>query len=467
MRIAAILLFAGSGVRTRLEIPKQFLKIGGKTVLEHTLCTFCRSSGLHEIVIVAHPSFLNETKEIISKLSDQRVLVVPGGATRQESSRLGISACPNATHVLVHDGARPLLSTTLIERVIREVKLHDAVDVCIPSPDTVVMSAGDFVTNIPNRKAMMLGQTPQAFSRRTLVEAHERALLDGINDATDDCALVMRLGVPVKIVEGERANMKLTHLDDLYLLERIFQVARLCEPGTLQQRRAVVNQALVIGGTEGIGASVTQALNSEGSEVLAVSRTTDPGVDVSSRTSITAFLDQLNSAGMQFDAIVYTPGFLVLKSIEQHTEEDWDHTYSVNLKGVFFILQRLRTLLRCGGHFLAVGSGNYSRGRARFSAYGSSKAALINLIQTAAEEYPEFRVNVVSPQRTNTGMRSRLFGVEPAATLLDPRKVAEEIIHIIQTTSTGTNFDIRIDAPLLQFQPSVADSNTARAAFAN
>ncbi len=467
MRVAAILLFAGSGVRTRLEIPKQFLKIGGKTVLEHTLLAFCRSTRLDQIIVVANPSFLSQSLEIVAKLNDARLSVVPGGTSRQESSFCGVCSCPHATHVLIHDGARPLLSTGLVEQVIDELNFYDAVDVCIPSPDTVVVRAGDLVDHIPKRDQMMLGQTPQGFARPVLLRAHERAAIEGVDDATDDCTLVIKLGIPVKIVLGERANMKLTHLDDLYLLERIFQVARLAETRRCESPCSNLEKTLIIGGTQGIGGSLATLLSGKGSEVLSVGRTTVPGVDVSSKRSLVAFLKQLTDAGQQFDAIVYAPGFLVLESIENYTEEDWDHTFSVNLKGVFLILQQLRTLLRLGGHFLVVGSGNYSRGRAGFSAYGSSKAALINLIQTAAEEYPQFRLNVVSPQRTNTAMRERVFGVEPLSTLLDPKRVAEEIIHILGTTSTGANFDIRKDAPLVPIEPNAVSSPSAPRVLAN
>ncbi len=449
--IKAIILASGSGARTGLDIPKQFLKIGGRPVLEHTLRAFSCCQELSEVVVVGNPKFLDRTIEIASVVTGLPIRVVVGGKTRQESSYNGIVSCSDASHVIIHDGVRPLISPELIRRIINRLQGHDAIDVCIPSPDTVVVRSGDHLSHIPPRTEMMLGQTPQAFRRDVILGAHEQALSDGVVDSTDDCNLVLRLGSPVYIEQGERTNMKITHLDDLYLVERLFQVGRLRGKPDGQQCPGM-DRALVLGGTRGLGYSLSSLFRSHGIQTLAVGRRTTPGVDVCSGTSIRSFISELSRLQTRFDCVVYAAGLLLKRSIQEYSEVDWDSTFETNLKGVFLVLQELQALLRPGGHFMVLGSSSYSLGRAGYAAYSSSKAALINLIQAASDEYPQFRVNVVSPQRANTPLRTAAFGAEQPYALLEPDDVAQRIFTLLGTDLTGMNFDIRVDAPLVPME---------------
>lgn len=448
VQITAIILASGSGTRTGLNVPKQFLKLAGRPVLEHTLRAFACCSELNEIVVVAHPSYVSRTEAIASRVQGIPIRVVPGEETRQESSYKGILSCPEATHVVIHDGVRPLVPVPLIRRVLMSLLTHDAIDVCIPSPDTIVVRSEEQIDRIPDRTNMMLGQTPQAFKRELILQAHQKAQADGIFNATDDCALVLRLQQKVFIENGDRVNMKITHLDDLYVVERLFQVARL-GGGFDAHNHTAIRRALVLGGTKGLGFSLTSLLKTRGVETLAVGRHTDPGVDVSSGQSIRTFVSELQKLTTAFDCVVYAAGLLLKKSIPEYSENDWDVTFETNLKGVFLFLRELESVLLPGGHFLALGSSSYSLGRAGYAAYSSSKAALINLIQAASDEYPQFRVNVVSPQRANTALRAEAFGGEESSDLLDPNDVAYSICDILGTDLTGMNFDIRVDAPFL------------------
>jgi len=444
----AIILASGTGSRTGLDTPKQFLKLAGRPILEHTLRVFASCLELHEIIVVAHPDFLSRTIEITDCVHGVPVRVIAGGRTRQESSYKGILSCPRATHVLIHDAVRPLVSRTLIRKIIRDLEEHDAIDVCIASPDTVIVRSGAYIDRIPPRADMMLGQTPQAFKRDLILRAHAIAESEGRLDSTDDCNLVLRLGKPVFIEEGERVNMKITHLDDLYLVERLFQVARLRgdEPACDQSS---FNHALILGGTKGLGLSLASLLKSQGVDTMVAGRHTNPGVDVCSGESVKAFVLDLHSANLRFDCVVYTAGLLLRRTIAEYSENDWESTFKTNLTGVLLFLQQLEKLLRPGGHFLVLGSSSYSWGRAGYAAYSSSKAALINLIQAASDEYPGFKLNVISPQRANTQLRAQAFGKESRSDLLEPDEIALRISQVLGTDLTGMNFDLRVDAPLI------------------
>lgn len=391
---------------------------------------------------------MDRVQEICASISGVSINIVTGGASRQESSYRGILACPEATHVLIHDAVRPLISPTLIAKVVADLKDHDAIDVCIPATDTIVTKAGEYISAIPPRENMMLGQTPQAFRRDLLLRAHRAAQEAGFKESTDDCGLVLRLNQPVFIELGERTNMKITYLNDIYIAERLLQVAGLKVGREAGIRSTRMESALVIGGTKGIGKSVAKLLRQRGIGTLAVGRHTDPPIDVSSSESVRTFLECLEMEGTRFDCVIYCPGTLILKNIGDYDEQEWDDTYDINLKGVFRLLRQVPQFLNSGGHFLAIGSSSYSRGRAGYSAYSSSKAALINLIQAAADELPEFRFNVMSPQRAATGLRSSAFGNgESAHSLLNPEDIAASVLDILETELTGMNFDVRIDVP--------------------
>ncbi len=464
-RIAAIILASGSGARIGSKIPKQFLKLGGRPVLEHTLRAFtrCGPDVVGKVIVVGNPLFMKETKEIASQVNDPRITTVAGDLfRRQGSSFIGLQACSSATHVIIHDGVRPLISSELIRRVAEELDRSDAIDVCIPSSDTIIVKSEDTIREIPDRSDMMLGQTPQAFLRSLIVKAHEEALSAGIHDSTDDCGLIVRLGLPVKIVVGERTNMKITHLDDLYLVERLFQVARLGDSASNNSNELKVDPVLLLGGTRGLGQNLAQFLIQRGIGTTVVSRSTVPSLDVSSSGSIINFLDHIRRSGRKFRSAVYAPGLLIAKSISNYTEKEWEDTFAVNLKGVFLLLQNLDTFLEPGGHFLVFGSSSYSLGRAGYAAYSSSKAALVNLIQAAADEYPQYRLNVVSPQRANTELRINAFGAESSTKLLSPDVISERLFHVMNTDATGMNFDVRIDAPLIPKSPATSAPHVHR-----
>lgn len=446
--VAGIILASGTGSRTGLDIPKQFLKLAGKPVLEHTLRAFAHCEAIDEIVIVSHPDFMDRVRKIVDSLSEKQIKIVGGGASRQDSSYRGILACPEATNVVIHDAVRPLLSPTLIAKVVADLKDHDAIDVCIPATDTIINRLGKYISSIPSRENMMLGQTPQAFRRELILRAHLLAQESGVMDCTDDCGLVLRLKLPVFIEVGEQTNMKITYLNDIYVAERLLQVEGLKVGHGTEVHCVRMKSALVIGGTKGIGESVATLLRQRGVKTLAVGRYTDPRIDVSSSESAQKFLEHIERKKLRFDCVIYCPGILIQKTIMDYSERDWDNTYEINLKGVIRLLRRVSRFLNIGGHFLAIGSSSYSRGRAGYSAYSSSKAALINLIQAAAEELPEFRFNVISPQRTATGLRATAFGKqEDAQSLLNPEYIAESVLSILDTELTGMNFDVRIDVP--------------------
>ncbi len=226
METVAVILAAGSGSRTGLSTPKQFLPLGGKTVLEHSVQTFHDHPGIDQVVIVTSPEFISKVQGIVKDNNWTKVTaVLPGGKERFDSSLAAVrhfSGNPDLV-MLFHDAARPLVSARIISDTLKAMETFNAVDVAIPSVDTIVQcdAAGTHMESIRERNLLWRMQTPQGFRQKTIEEAYRIALQDPEFTATDDCGTVLRY-LPhekVGIVRGDEKNIKLTYADDLPLME--------------------------------------------------------------------------------------------------------------------------------------------------------------------------------------------------------------------------------------------------------
>ena len=221
-----VILAAGSGSRTGLATPKQFLPLGGKTVLEHSVQTFNNHKGIDQVVIVTAPEFMDRVKDIVKANGWTKVTaVLAGGKERFDSSLAAVRhfADQPETVMLFHDAARPLVSDRIITDTLKAMEQYDAVDVAIPAVDTIVQCnrEGTYMESIQDRNLLWRMQTPQGFRQKTIQEAYQIALKDPNFTATDDCGTILRYlpYVKVGIVRGSERNIKLTYADDLSLLE--------------------------------------------------------------------------------------------------------------------------------------------------------------------------------------------------------------------------------------------------------
>ncbi|MDR0765352.1 MAG: 2-C-methyl-D-erythritol 4-phosphate cytidylyltransferase [Odoribacteraceae bacterium] len=223
-RTVAVILAGGSGQRAGAGVPKQYLEIAGRMVIERAVDAFERHAGVDEIVIVAREGELERTREIVGKNGWRKVTnVVTGGKERRDSCLAAIRLYDDpGTRLLMHDAARPLVSRRVIDAVLAALDVHEAVAVVVPVVDTVYRVRDGAVEEVPDRSSLVLAQTPQAFRLETIREAYARSLADPSPRVTDDCGMVRRYlpGTRVHVVPGEAANMKLTYPLDASLLER-------------------------------------------------------------------------------------------------------------------------------------------------------------------------------------------------------------------------------------------------------
>ena len=221
-QIAAVVVAAGDGVRAGGDLPKQFRRIGGETLLEHALSAFVKAPNIAFVQPVTRSKDLALARTLTSGM---KVLApVSGGVTRQASVCAGLEALlPHSPDiVLIHDAARPFASASLIARAIEAAEKTGAAIPALPVNDTVKrVDQSGIVEATLDRNFIRLVQTPQAFAFPPLLEAHRRAAAQGRSDFTDDAALAEWAGIKVSVFAGEPGNIKLTTPEDFARAEAI------------------------------------------------------------------------------------------------------------------------------------------------------------------------------------------------------------------------------------------------------
>lgn len=225
-RVGAIVPAAGKGERLGAKGEKVSPPLGGEPLLVRALRCLEGSPEVDSLVVAIVPGLERRWEERLREEFKFSKLwaVVPGGATRQDSVRRGFEALPEGVElVLIHDGARPLCTKELVERVLASAREHGAAVAALPASDTIKEGDGElFVVRTPPRELMWLAQTPQAFRTSIIREAWQKAEARGLL-FTDDASLVEELGHRVKIVPGEATNIKVTTPLDLVLAEALLR----------------------------------------------------------------------------------------------------------------------------------------------------------------------------------------------------------------------------------------------------
>ena len=217
----AVIVAAGSASRMG-GIDKVMAPLGGEPMILRTVRAFEACEAVKEIVIVTRKDLMGPIMELCSGFTKIRS-VVQGGSSRQESVKLGLLAFSKEVRLAaVHDGARPLVSGELIDKVIRAAHSYGAAAPAIPVKDTIKIFEGGFIAATPDRSTLRAVQTPQVIDRDLLLGALEKAEQEG-TALTDDCSAVEHIGMRVRLVEGEERNLKVTTPLDLKIAELLLE----------------------------------------------------------------------------------------------------------------------------------------------------------------------------------------------------------------------------------------------------
>ena len=215
MRVAAVIVAAGAGLRAGGDKPKQYQYVGNKTVLRLTLEAFTSHPRISHVVTVIGEDQLPEYLEATQGVTTAEP--VEGGSSRQESCRIGIEACVLSApdFVLIHDAARPFVSHAIIDRVIDALQTSEAVIPALAVPDTIKLAQNGVVQKTLDRSSLFSAQTPQGFHFKKIRAAHADAALNKQFGLTDDASVAEAFGMKVQIVAGEAINRKLTTMQDI------------------------------------------------------------------------------------------------------------------------------------------------------------------------------------------------------------------------------------------------------------
>ena len=226
-KVTAIVLAAGKGSRMNSDIPKQYLTLLGKPVLFYSLQAF-EESDVDEIILVTGSGEREYCKkEIIEKYHIKKVRhIVEGGAERYHSVYHGLLATEEADYVLIHDGARPLISPAVIKEAIKTVKKTNACVVGMPVKDTIqLVDEQGIISSTPDRRKTWIAQTPQCFLYPLALSSYKEAIEKGDNTITDDAMVVQRYGkAEVVMLEGGYENIKVTTPEDIVVAESFLKM---------------------------------------------------------------------------------------------------------------------------------------------------------------------------------------------------------------------------------------------------
>ena len=220
-RCGAVIVAAGSASRMG-GIDKVMAPLNGEPMIVRTVRAFQNCDAISEIVVVTREDLILPITSLCAQM-DKVQAVVAGGSSRQESVHLGLNALSDKCKLAaIHDGARPLISWQVIDRVVRAANTYGAAAPAIPVKDTIKVVQGGIVKETPDRASLQAVQTPQVFDFDILRGALKKAKQDGAQ-VTDDCSAVERMGMAVKIVEGEERNLKVTTPLDLKIAQLLLE----------------------------------------------------------------------------------------------------------------------------------------------------------------------------------------------------------------------------------------------------
>ena len=210
----AIIVAGGSGMRFGGEIPKQFVKVNGKEIIEHCVETFSGIEKIDKIVIACNEKWIAHTQELFAE--NKKISVICGGQNRFNSSFNGLKCIHENgwihSNVLIHDAARPFVSEEIIENCVANLERFSALTVSVPIFDTIVMAKDGFVEKVLDRSKLFGNQTPQCFWFETIWSAYNCAKND---EFTDDISVVLANCGKVRILDGDFKNKKITKIEDI------------------------------------------------------------------------------------------------------------------------------------------------------------------------------------------------------------------------------------------------------------
>jgi len=438
----AIILAAGQGLRFDEETPKAFVKIAGEPVLAHTIQKIERHKDIDEIIIVIQEGLIDKCHKLVLEKNFKKVSkIVAGGKSRQESSWAGVQACAdrNPFKIIIHDAVRPFVSNIIISKVIKALDKFPAVDVAIPSPDTLIeVNNKRIIQKIPNRLYLLKGQTPQGFLFPIISKAHRLALKERFRRATDDCGLILRYKLgKIYVVDGEEENIKITYPIDIHIADKIFQIKNINFKEIKNTLSLLKDKnILIFGHSSGIGKEIYKICKKNKANVKGYSL---PEVNITNYSEVKRVIKKFVYEFGKIDIFISTAGILIMGKLSNMSQKNIAKQISTNYIAQINLIKEIIPKMEKDGSIALFASSSYTRGRENYSIYSSTKAAIVNFVQAVSEEIigDNIKINAICPERTNTPMREENFGKEDKGALLNPKTVALATLKTCLSDLTG------------------------------
>lgn len=400
-KVSAVILANGTGQRFGSSIPKPFMSLNGKPVVQHSIDVL--EKYCDEVVLVCDRKYKNYK-------------CVRGGETRADSVYRGLMACDNPKHVIIHDGVRPFINGEMIEEILFALKSGFlSVDTAVPVVDGLLyVDETNFGTPV-SKKGFHLSQTPEGFDYDSILKAHQLRAEKKMEEPQDDVSLIYKIfGQRCRVVQGFSLNTKITFRQDLGYCEGVhrFMSDQMTNRTPFLQDKRV----LVLGGSGGIGRECVEILKDR---CRSLSYPRRKQLDLSEEFEIDF---------SQYDCVIHSAG----------EYEDESKMMDVNFNSCLSLIRQAEHQ-GWRGNIVFLSSTASTYGRSSLSVYSASKSALNSLIEAESKNLASkgIFINAIAPAKVNTRMQSRINPKASIDEMINPKYVAEKVLRFLDLEVYG------------------------------
>ena len=403
MKITGIILAGGVGNRFGSKIPKQYMSLNGKIVIQYVIDAFANSYLFNEVIVVMDEKYQHLIKG--------NVKIAPLGKTRKESVQNGLALCSSDTEiVLFHDSVRPFIQATDLQRYIDNIKNNDAVVTYEPITDALFYA---------EREKYRLVQTPECFKFNVLKEKiKESKNFIGIYESIYPCS--------IKFIKLNHPNLKITYSNDLYLAEQLMKYS----PVTKRESDVYGKNVLILGGTGGIGQALTDILIDSGAKVDSLG---SKDIDLSQEEILMPY----DLKDKKWDSIIHCAGAYC--NDKEGLLKNYDKIMNVNFRSAIYFIENAPNLVNKGGSLILVGSTASTKGRQGVALYSASKSALNTIAEGMVEPLKNEGINlhVICPAKVATNLQKYINPKANQKEMIQPEAIARVIAGYIDFNETG------------------------------
>jgi len=402
MKVSGIILAGGVGSRFGAKLPKQYMSLNGKIVIQYIIDAFIESNLFNEIIVVMDEKYKHLIKGDVK--------IAPLGKNRKESVMNGLSICSNNDYVVFHDSVRPFIKAADLSQYIEHLNSYDAVVTYEPITDALFHAPRDDYRLI---------QTPEAFKLPLLKEKIQNSKnFIGIYESVYPCS--------IKFIKLTHPNLKITYSNDLYIAEQLMKYESVIK----RESDVYGKNILILGGTGGIGQALTDLLIESGAKVDSLG-----SKDIDLSTDELLFPYDLKNK--KWDSIIHCAGAYC--NDKEGLLNNYDRIMNVNLRSAIYLLENADKHINPNGSLILIGSTAAGKGRKGIALYSASKSALNTVVEGMVEPLQEkqIRVHVICPAKVATNLQKHINPNANLSEMIQPESIARIIAGYIDLPQTG------------------------------